>query len=232
MHKKLLLAACVALSVTLPVQAQELSSSTSDMSESIESSVSSETSTTETHMHMEHDESGELPEGLKEAENPKYKEGESVILDTDHMPGMQDAEAKIVGAYETIAYEVTYEDSQTGELVEEHRWVVHEETKEGQKQEEHQAFEVGDTITIDAEHMEGMKGQEAEITDVQETIVYMVDYVPTNEADAEPMRNHKWVTEEEVKPAEESSETSIDSSEDASTTSSSQDESTVSSNGE
>ncbi len=212
MYKQILLvSAFTILSAMTPVYAQESSDSTSDMSES-----------TSEMMHMEHDESGELPEGIQEAADPKFKEGDAVILDTDHMPGMQDAEAKIVGAYDTIAYEVTYEDANTGELVEEHRWVVHEETEEGQQQEEQQAFEVGDTITIDAEHMEGMKGQEAEITDVQETVVYMVDYLPTNETDPEPVRNHKWVTEEEVKPADQSNESSANSSEESTASDSSE----------
>lgn len=147
---------------------------------------------------MEHDESGELPEGITEATNPTYDVGETVTLTTDHMPGMEGAEAQIVGAFDTTAYGVTYEDSETGELVENHKWVVQEELTEVKNQNE--PLETGAEVTIEAYHMPGMEGQTATIDEVEGTTVYMVDYLPTDGSEA--IQNHKWVVEGEIEPAE------------------------------
>lgn len=58
---------------------------------------------------MIHDESGETPAGLEVAENLKYKIGETVELQTELMEGMKGAEATIIEAFDTIAYEVSYD---------------------------------------------------------------------------------------------------------------------------
>lgn len=145
---------------------------------------------------MQHDESGDLPDGMTPAVNPTYFEGDLVILTTDHMPGMNGAEAEIVDAFDTIAYSVSYEDADTGERVEHHKWVVHEELAEAGQQEE--AFNIGDQVTLQASHMPGMEGQTAEIEEVLETAVYMVDYQPTD--GGEVVHNHQWITEEEMEP--------------------------------
>lgn len=154
-------------------------------------------STDEGH-EMEHDESGELPEGITEATNPTYNVGETVTLTTDHMPGMEGAEAQIVGAFDTTAYGVTYEDSETGELVENHKWVVQEELTEAKNQNE--PLETGEEATIEAYHMPGMEGQTATVDEVEDTTVYMVDYLPTDGGEA--IQNHKWLVEDEIEPAE------------------------------
>lgn len=183
-----LLAAC-GTEETAEAPAPETDQQTEEMIEEAESS-------SEEGHQMEHDESGEIPEGMIPAVNPTYFKGDPVILSTDHMPGMQGAEAEIVEAFDTIAYSVTYEDSETGEMVEHHKWVVHEELAEADQQEE--AFDVGDEVTLEAYHMPGMEGQTAVIEEVIETTIYMVDYQPTE--GGEIIRNHKWITEEEIEP--------------------------------
>src|SRR5699024_571554 len=52
-------------------------------------------------MEMEHFDSGEVSDDLKEAANPTYEVGSKAIIETEHMEGMKGAEATIVGAYDT-----------------------------------------------------------------------------------------------------------------------------------
>src|SRR4051812_17011465 len=50
------------------------------------------------HSNMDMSSSGEVPEGLKTAENPTYPVGSKAIIQDSHMEGMKGAEATIVGA--------------------------------------------------------------------------------------------------------------------------------------
>lgn len=145
------------------------------------------------HTGMDHSGSGEIPEGLKEAENPKYKVGSKSIINEDHMPGMKGAEATITGAYKTTVYSLSYDPTNGGERVKNHKWVIHEELVEAGDQ----PFTPGDEVTIDAEHMAGMKGAKAVIDTAEEMNVYMVDFTT---ADGEKVTNHMWVTESELSP--------------------------------
>lgn len=147
------------------------------------------------HGNMEHSGSGELPEGLKEEENPTYKVGSKAIITEDHMPGMNGAEATIVGAYDTVVYSLSYDPTNGGQRVEDHKWVIHEELKDAGEQ----PLKPGDEAIINTEHMEGMKGAKAVIDTAEEMTVYMVDFTPTD--GSEKVTNHQWVTESELSPA-------------------------------
>ncbi|WP_160724804.1 YdhK family protein [Bacillus sp. USDA818B3_A] len=144
------------------------------------------------HEHMNMNGSGEVPEGLKEAENPTYKVGSQAIINADHMEGMKGAEATIVGAYDTWVYSISYEPTTGEEKVSNHKWVIHEEIKNAGTE----SFKVGDKVTVEADHMEGMDGAEATIDSVQRTTVYMVNYTPAD--GGEKVTNHKWVIESEL----------------------------------
>lgn len=149
---------------------------------------------TENHANMDHSSSGEVPEGLKVAENPTYKVGSKVVIEEGHMEGMKGAEATIVGAYDTVAYAISYDPTNGGERVENHKWVIHEEiTNAGE-----QPYEPGAEVIINAEHMEGMDGVTATIDSAEKTTVYMIDFTPTT--GGEKVTNHKWVTESELSP--------------------------------
>lgn len=144
--------------------------------------------------HMEHSSSGEVPKGLKVAENPTYKVGDKVILKADHMEGMKDVEATISGAFDTTAYVVNYKPTTSGPEMKNHKWVIQEEIKDaGDK-----TLKSGTKVTIEADHMKGMKGAKGEIVSSEKTTVYMVDYTPTT--GGPEVKNHKWVTEDEVSP--------------------------------
>lgn len=141
---------------------------------------------------MDHSGSGEVPAGLKVVENPKYKVGEQVILKSDHMEGMNGAEATIVGAYDTTAYAVSYTPTTGGEPVKNHKWVIQQEIKDaGDK-----TLDPGTKVTLEADHMEGMNGAKGTIDSAEKTTVYMVDYTPT--IGGTKVTNHKWVTEDEL----------------------------------
>jgi hypothetical protein len=147
------------------------------------------------HANMEHSGSGELPEGLQEANDPTYKVGSKAIITDDHMPGMDGAEATIVGAYDTVVYSLSYDPTNGGDRVEKHKWVIHEELLDaGDK-----PLQPGDEATINTDHMEGMKGAKAVIDSAEEMTVYMVDFTPTD--GSEKVTNHQWVTEDELAPA-------------------------------
>lgn len=144
------------------------------------------------HEEMEHNRSGVVPKHLKEASNPKFAVGDKAIIETDHMPGMKGAEATIVDAYDTTAYEVSYTPTTGGPKVENHKWVIHKEIKDTNDE----PLQTGDEVTIEADHMEGMKGAIGKIDSAVKTTVYMIDYTPTD--GGERVVNHKWVTDDEL----------------------------------
>lgn len=143
-------------------------------------------------MNMDHSGSGQIPPGMKSVSNPIFKIGSIVILKDGHMPGMQGASATVVGAYSTSVYSVSYVPATGGEKVTDHKWVVQEEIKNAGSA----PFSIGDQVTLTADHMKGMNGAKATIDSVQNTTVYIVDFVPTT--GGEIIKNHMWVTEDEV----------------------------------
>lgn len=144
------------------------------------------------HADMEHSGSPETPEGLKNAENPKYEVGSTALIKEGHMEGMEGAEATIVGAYDTNVYAVSYTPEGGGAPVENHKWIIQEEISDAGDE----LLEPGTEIIIDAEHMKGMEGAEAVIDHGERTTVYMLDFT----ADGQKVENHKWVTESELSP--------------------------------
>lgn len=146
------------------------------------------------HGNMNHTGSGEVPKGLKEAENPTYGVGTQAIIESDHMAGMKGATATIVGAYNTTVYTISYTPTNGGKEVKNHKWVIHEELKNPGDA----PLKPGTEVVVNADHMEGMKGATAEIDSAEETTVYMVDFTPTT--GGEEVKNHMWVTEGELTP--------------------------------
>ena len=164
-------------------------------SESAETVSSMESTISDSSMgEMMHDDTGEIPEGLQAAENPTYHIGDIVIVNADHMTGMQGAEATIVGAFDTTVYEVSFNPTNGDPRVTNHKWVIKEEIAEAKDVAEPLA--PGTEVTLEASHMEGMKGAIATIESAEATTVYMVDFTPTT--GEEMVRNHKWVAEAEL----------------------------------
>lgn len=144
-----------------------------------------------------HNTSEETPSTMKKAENPKFKDGEEVIVKADHMEGMKNAEGEVIKSFDTIAYVVTYTPTNGEDKVKDHKWVVQEEIKDAGNDE----IPAGSDVVLEADHMEGMKGAEAHIENSEKTTVYMIDYKPTDEdmsMSDKVVKNHKWVTEEEL----------------------------------
>jgi hypothetical protein len=144
------------------------------------------------HGGMDHSGSGKLPERLKEAENPTFEKGSKVVIKADHMPGMDGAKATVSGAFDTSVYTVSYTPTTGGEKVTDHKWVIHEELK-GAGEE---PLKPGTEVTLNADHMKGMMDAKAVIDSAQQTTVYTVDYTPTTGGN--PIKNHMWVTENEL----------------------------------
>ncbi len=136
--------------------------------------------------------SGEVPDDLEEADDPKFEVGSTAIIQADHMSGMDGAEATISGAFDTTVYTVSYIPTNGGDKVEDHKWVIHEELEEPGDA----PLEQGDEVVMTAQHMVGMKGAEATIDSAEQTTVYMVDFKTTDTN--EEVKNHKWVVESEL----------------------------------
>ena len=143
---------------------------------------------------MEHPmDGGPAPSGIEKAASPKYPVGTEVTLTADHMESMDGANATIVGAFDTYTYAVNFTPTTGGDPIKDHKWVVQEEIKDAGDQR----LADGTEATLEAEHMEGMKGAKATIASSTDETVYMVDY----ESDGMTMTNHKWVVESEIQPA-------------------------------
>lgn len=136
--------------------------------------------------------SAEVPKGLKEAQNPTFKVGSQAVVHADHMEGMNGAAATIVGAFDTIAYTVTYTPTTGGAPVKNHKWVIQEEIKNAGTEQ----LKPGTKVILEADHMKGMKGAEATIDTAEHTTVYMINYTPAT--GGAKVTNHKWVTESEL----------------------------------
>ncbi|KRG11166.1 DUF1541 domain-containing protein [Staphylococcus sp. NAM3COL9] len=142
---------------------------------------------------MEHKSESKDPDGMKHTDDSKFKKGDEVTITAGHMPGMKNAEATVKGAYKTYAYVVSYTPTNGDKKVNNHKWVVNEEVADATKN----GFKKGATVKLEAAHMPGMKGAEAQIDDVEKTTVYMVDYKSTE--NDKIVKDHKWMTTDELK---------------------------------
>ncbi|AYW50447.1 DUF1541 domain-containing protein [Tetragenococcus halophilus] len=149
-------------------------------------------------MEMEHNRNEDEPEDMQDASNPQYSVGDKVEVTDAHMDIMEGVTATITGAYDTTLYQVTFTPEDSDEPMEDHKWVVAEEMASDDDNED---YEEGDEVTLTADHMAGMQGQSAEITGVHEGPAYMIDFEPAD--GSEKFTNHKWVTEDELGPADE-----------------------------
>ncbi|OHR36823.1 hypothetical protein HMPREF3011_02780, partial [Corynebacterium sp. HMSC074C04] len=114
---------------------------------------------------------GPAPEGMAPADNAKFPVGSEVKVLADHMPGMKGADGKVVGVFNTTTYSVSYTPTDGSEPVKDHRWVVHEELENPGEA----PLADGSEITINAEHMAGMKGAKGTVDYSTQEPVYMVD---------------------------------------------------------
>lgn len=87
----------------------------------------SESTEEASHEEMNHSSSAEVPEGLKEAENPAFKIGSQAIIRDGHMEGMKGAKAVIESAEQTTVYMIDYTPTNGGEKVTNHKWVTESE---------------------------------------------------------------------------------------------------------
>lgn len=165
--------------------------SQNNTSQSDDTGIKQTSSTKEMDSMEDMNHSGEIPTNMKESTNPKFPLDSKVILLADHMEGMKDAKAKIVGAYDTTIYEVSYKPTTGGKIVKNHKWVVQEELDDTTT-----VAKKGDNVILNADHMKGMKGAEAQIDKAINGTVYVVDYTSTN--NGEKIKNHMWITEDEL----------------------------------
>ncbi len=142
--------------------------------------------------HFDHSDTGIVPSNVKKAENPTYPVGSRIIINANHMEGMQGAKGTVIGAYDTIAYTVSYTPTKGGAEVKNHKWVIQEEIKKS----DDKILAPGVKVTLEADHMPGMKGAIAMIDTGRKATVYMVNYKPTN--GGKEVKNHKWLIESEL----------------------------------
>ena len=68
-----------------------------------------------------------IHEELEDAGEEPFNSGDAVILNADHMEGMDGANATIDSGEQTTVYMVSYTDTETGEEVTHHKWVTEDE---------------------------------------------------------------------------------------------------------
>ena len=141
--------------------------------------------------HMHHQTNHHMPH-MHAAHHSMYHKGDHVTIMADHMDGMHGAHGTVRNVYDTYVYEVSFKPTTGGKMIKHHKWVVNEEIKDAPKT----GFKKGDKVTLNADHMKGMKGAEATIDSVKKAPVYVVDYKPVN--GGKMIRNHMWMTEEEL----------------------------------
>lgn len=168
--------------------------SSDDAADTAEDQSAATTDAQDPHADMDHPaDGGPVPAGMTEAADPEFPVGTKVVLDADHMHGMDGATATIVGAYDTFTYAVDFTPTTGGDLITDHKWVVQEEIEDAGDAR----IPDGTEVTLKAAHMDGMDGATATISDSTDETVYVVDY----EADGMMMTNHKWVVESEIESA-------------------------------
>lgn len=69
----------------------------------------------------------------------------------------------------------------------------------GIKEASNPTYPVGTEVTLTADHMPGMDGANATIAGAYDTYTYAIDYTPTD--GGKPVRDHKWVVQEELEDA-------------------------------
>ncbi|OKP97594.1 YdhK family protein [Paenibacillus sp. P46E] len=73
---------------------------------------------------------------------------------------------------------------------------------ESLKKAEKPVYPVGSKVVVKADHMPGMKGATATVSGAYDTTAYAVSYTPTT--GGARVTNHKWIIQEEIKDAKES----------------------------
>lgn len=68
-----------------------------------------------------------IHEELEEPGEEPFQTGDEVVLNADHMEGMDGATATIDSAEQTTVYMVSYTDTETGQEVTHHKWVTENE---------------------------------------------------------------------------------------------------------
>ena len=68
-----------------------------------------------------------IHEEIENAGEKPFEVGDEVVLNADHMEGMDGATATIDSAEPTTVYMVSYTDTETGKEVENHKWVTEAE---------------------------------------------------------------------------------------------------------
>ncbi|WP_017547684.1 YdhK family protein [Salinicoccus carnicancri] len=68
-----------------------------------------------------------IHEEIEDAADAPFEAGDEVVLEAAHMEGMEGAGATVDSAEDTTVYMVSYTDTESGDEVENHKWVTEEE---------------------------------------------------------------------------------------------------------
>src|SRR5699024_2566585 len=68
-----------------------------------------------------------IQEEIEDSKEEQSHQGDEDVSEADHMEGMEGATAEVDSAEDTTVYMVSYEDTDNGEKVENHKWVIEDE---------------------------------------------------------------------------------------------------------
>lgn len=139
---------------------------------------------------------GYVTAGSREAENATFPVGTEVILAHEHFPGAAGSQALVTGAFDEIAYAVSFQPGAAGFPFEyAHRWIMHTELWGWQDNE---IFEPGTIVMLYTDHFPGSRFQIGIIEYYEIGTTYMLDLVTRYGL---PVWDHQWFTESEIVPA-------------------------------
>jgi len=139
---------------------------------------------------------GYITAGSRVAENATFPVGTEVILAHEHFPGAAGSQAWVTGAFDEIAYAVSFQPGAAGFPFEyAHRWIMHTEIWGWQDNE---VFEPGTVVMLYTDHFPGSRFQLGIIEYFEASTTYMLDLVTRYGL---PVYDHQWFTESEIVPA-------------------------------
>ncbi|MCL1935212.1 MAG: DUF1541 domain-containing protein [Defluviitaleaceae bacterium] len=139
---------------------------------------------------------GYINEGSTHHPNPTFPVGTPVILAHEHFPGAAGSQAVVTGAFDEIAYAVSFQPGAPGFPFEyAHRWIMHTELWGWENVE---VFEPGTVVMLDTDHFPGSRYQIGIVEYYERGTTYQLDGTTRYGL---PFWDHQWFTESEIVPA-------------------------------
>ena len=138
---------------------------------------------------------GYITAGSRVAENPTFPVGTQALVSHEHFPGAAGSTVTVTGAFDEIAYAVSFQPGAPGFPFEyAHRWIMHTELWGW---EDVEIFEPGTVVMLYTDHFPGSRYQIGIIEYYEIGTTYQLDMITRYGL---PVWDHQWFTESEMSP--------------------------------